>query len=340
MSNDALLSVRNLKTYFAVERGWVHAVDDVSFDIPPASIVGLVGESGSGKSVTGLSILRLVATPPGKYVGGQIFWRGEDLLSLSDEKMRSHRGAEISMIFQEPMTSLNPVFRIGEQIGEVLEVHTQLPRTERKARVIELLNEVGIASPEERYGQYPNELSGGMRQRVMIAMALACNPALLIADEPTTALDVTIQAQILDLLLSLKDKYKMSVLLVTHDLGVVAEATTHVLVMYAGRIVESGPTDKVLGSPLHPYTAGLLASLPKVGEGEHRRRLTTIPGLVPDLVHPPRRCRFMERCSKATDRCGKEDPSLDELQPGQGAACFNPMSGDKVSSAIRYEETV
>ena len=337
MSTEALLSIRGLKTYFRVERGWVHAVDGVSFEIPPATIVGLVGESGSGKSVTGLSILRLVAVPPGEYRGGEIFYRGEDLLKLSPDKMRAMRGSEIAMIFQEPMTSLNPVFKIGDQISEVLEVHTQLNAQERRARVVELLNEVGIVSPEERCEQFPNQLSGGMRQRVMIAMALACKPALLIADEPTTALDVTIQAQILDLLSGLKEKYKMSVLLITHDLGVVAELTTQVLVMYAGRIVERGATGKVIEKPLHPYTAGLLASLPTVGQAAHRR-LQTIPGMVPDLIAPPRRCRFMERCPNAIERCGKEDPDLVELQPGQWAACFNPMWGKQVSTSISYRE--
>jgi oligopeptide/dipeptide ABC transporter ATP-binding protein len=330
---DALLSVRNLRTHFHTARGWVHAVDDVSFDIPPATVVGLVGESGSGKSVTGLSILRLVATPPGAYRGGAILWRGTDLLKLTPEQMRVHRGSEIAMIFQEPMTSLNPVFTVGNQVGEVLEVHTQLSRAERKQRVIELLREVGIASPEERYGQYPNQLSGGMRQRVMIAMALACNPALLIADEPTTALDVTIQAQILDLILRLKEKYQMSVLLITHDLGVVAETTSRVMVMYAGRIVEQGPTGQVLAAPLHPYTAGLLASLPDVGAGGARARLKTIQGLVPDLIAPPPRCRFLERCANAGPRCGEQDPALDELAPGQWAACFHPMQPGKASGA-------
>ncbi len=334
--SEALLSVRNLKTWFETGRGWVHAVDGISFDIPPASIVGLVGESGSGKSVTGLSILRLVPTPPGRYVDGSILFRGEDLLKLSEAQMRKRRGKDMAMIFQEPMTSLNPVFRVGDQIGEVLEVHTDMSRSQRRERVIELLREVGIASPEERYDQYPSQLSGGMRQRVMIAMALACKPALLIADEPTTALDVTIQAQILHLIGDLKEKYDMSVLLVTHDLGVVAELTTHVIVMYAGRIVEQGPTAEVLARPLHPYTAGLMGAIPKVGEG--RKRLQTIPGIVPELISPPARCRFLERCPNATERCGKEDPSLDQLQPNQFAACFNPMWGETKSSALGSEE--
>jgi peptide/nickel transport system ATP-binding protein len=334
---ESLLKVRNLRTWFEVERGWVQAVDDISFDIPPSTVIGLVGESGSGKSVTGLSLLRLIARPPGKYVGkGTIEWRGENLLGLSEEDMRSHRGREIAMIFQEPMTSLNPVFRIGEQIEEVLDIHTDLNRAARKARVIELLQEVGIPSPEERYQQYPNQLSGGMRQRVMIAMALACKPALLIADEPTTALDVTIQAQILALIGSLKDKYQMSVLLVTHDLGVVADVCSEVMVMYAGRIVESGPTAEVISRPLHPYTQGLLASLPKVGES--RKRLQTIAGIVPDMVNPPPRCRFMERCPNAKPVCGQEDPALDELQPGHHAACFNPCYGTKVSSSRPPED--
>ncbi len=332
-----LLSVRNLRTWFRVARGWVHAVDDISFDIPPSTIVGLVGESGSGKSVTGLSLLRLVATPPGKYVGGSILWKGEDLLRLSPEAMRAHRGSDIAMIFQEPMTSLNPVFRIGEQIAEVLEVHTTMNRAQRRERVIELLREVGIPEPEERYEQYPNQLSGGMRQRVMIAMALACNPKLLVADEPTTALDVTIQAQILELIGRLKDKYQMSVLLVTHDLGVVAELCSEVLVMYAGRIVERGPTADVIANPLHPYTRGLLSSLPRVGMG--RARLETIPGIVPDLVAPPPRCRFLERCPNRIDRCAQQDPSLDELSPGRFAACFHPCAGSRASAA-RPPETV
>ena len=335
--SKALLSVRNLHTHFRVEDGWLHAVDGVSFEVPEASIIGLVGESGSGKSVTGLSLLRLVPTPPGKYVGGQILWRGEDLLTLSDEAMRKHRGKDLAMIFQEPMTSLNPVFKIGEQISEVLEVHTDMNSAERKRRVIELLLEVGISSPEERYRQYPSELSGGMRQRVMIAMALACNPSLLIADEPTTALDVTIQAQILTLLSSLKEKYNMSVLLITHDLGIVAEMTSELLVMYGGRVVEQGATQEVLGQPLHPYTAGLLGAIPHVGEG--RKRLHTIPGIVPDLIDPPARCRFMERCSRAMPRCEREDPALATLVPDHKAACFNPVSGEASSPALGQEES-
>ena len=322
---EPLLSVRGLKTYFKTDRGWVHAVDDVSFDIAPATIVGLVGESGSGKSVTGLSILGLVPCPPGQYAGGEIHWKGVNLLALPPEAMRKCRGAEIAMIFQEPMTSLNPVMRVGDQVAEALEVHTDLDRAGRRARVVELLGEVGIASPEERYDQYPNQLSGGMRQRVMIAMALACDPALLIADEPTTALDVTIQAQILDLLRKLTGKHRTSVLLVTHDLGVVAELTTEVLVMYAGQIVEKGPTERVVGDPRHPYTAGLLASLPQVGLAAHRSRLQAIPGLVPELVEPEPGCRFADRCTRAAPRCRVEDPVLAPAGEGRLAACFFPL---------------
>jgi oligopeptide/dipeptide ABC transporter ATP-binding protein len=259
-------------------------------------------------------------------------------LALDERALEGVRGNAVGMIFQEPMTSLNPVFSIGDQIEEAVLLHRDVGRKAARQRAIDLLARVGIPAPEAALARYPHELSGGQRQRVMIAIALACEPRLLIADEPTTALDVTVQAQILDLIDDLRRETGMAVLLITHDLGVVSELTTEVLVMYAGRIVERGATGKAIEKPLHPYTAGLLASLPTVGQTTARKRLQTIPGLVPDLIAPPRRCRFMERCPNAIERCGKEDPLLSELQPGQWAACFNPMWGNQVSAAITYRE--
>jgi peptide/nickel transport system ATP-binding protein/oligopeptide transport system ATP-binding protein len=325
--SEPLLEVRELKTHFFTDDGVVRAVDGVSFALAPGETLAVVGESGSGKSVTSLSLLRLVASPPGRIVGGTIHFRGRDLLALSDAEMRAVRGRDISMIFQEPMTSLNPVLTCGEQIVEVLMVHERLDRAAARARTIEMLRRVGIPSPEQRVDEYPHQMSGGMRQRVMIAMALACRPALLIADEPTTALDVTIQAQILDLLKALRRELGMAVLLITHDLGVVAETADRVAVMYAGQVVEYCGVRQAFRSTRHPYTAGLLASLPRLGgseapAGEGRHRLRVIPGQVPDPVRFPAGCRFHPRCPLAVERCRSEAPTLRDVGGGHLSRCF------------------
>jgi peptide/nickel transport system ATP-binding protein len=306
----ALLTVRDLVTTFRTDEGPLRAVDGISFDVPEGKTVGLVGESGCGKSVASLSILRLVPSPPGSVEGGRIEFQGKDLLRLSEREMRDIRGNRISMIFQEPMTSLNPVYTVGAQIIEAIRLHQKTSRRDARARAIDMLRQVGIPSPETNVDSYPHELSGGQRQRVMIAMALACEPRLLIADEPTTALDVTIQAQILDLVKRLQEKLKMSVILITHDLGVVAEYADHVLVMYAGRIVESAPVRELFEHPRHPYTRGLLESLPRPGARSRGERLRTIEGLVPDLRKLPHGCRFADRCPMRIDACMTEEPEL------------------------------
>ena len=295
-------------------------MDGISFSVDPGHTLGLVGESGCGKTMTALSILRL--TPPsGRIVGGEIVFDGRKLLTLSDEEMRRIRGNKIAMIFQEPMSSLNPVFTVGNQIAEAVRLHQGLSRRAAREKAIEMLKLVEIPEPERRVDDYPHQLSGGMRQRVMIGMALSCQPRLLIADEPTTALDVTIQAQILNLLASLQQRLGMAMILVTHDLGVVAERADEVAIMYAGRIVERAPVVTLFEQPLHPYTRGLLRSIPKVG-AEKRRRLEAIPGLVPDLLSLPEGCHFRDRCSRAIERCEVIDPPLEELQPGHWAACI------------------
>jgi oligopeptide/dipeptide ABC transporter ATP-binding protein len=314
-----LLEVRDLRTWFHTEDGVVRAVDGVSFRIDEGETLALVGESGSGKSVTSLSLLRLVPDPPGRIEGGSIRFKGQELLELPAASMRAVRGRQISMIFQEPMTSLNPVYPCGEQIAEAVRAHERADRRTARARAIEMLRLVGIPSPEQRADEYPHQLSGGMRQRVMIAMALACRPALLIADEPTTALDVTIQAQILELLERLQAELGMAVLLITHDLGVVAETADRVAVMYGGQIVETGDVRAVFRRPFHPYTAGLLASLPALGAG--RERLRTIPGQVPDAARLPQGCRFHPRCPVAEPRCLEPPPVL-EPAPGHDARCW------------------
>ncbi len=324
---EPLLELRELQTHFFTDDGVVRAVDGVSFALWPGETLAVVGESGSGKSVTSLSILRLVATPPGRIVGGSIRFRGRELLTLSEAEMRAIRGKEISMIFQEPMTSLNPVYTCGEQIMEVVELHEGLDRKAARVRAIEMLQRVGISSPEQRVDEYPHQMSGGMRQRVMIAMALACKPAVLIADEPTTALDVTIQAQILDLLRELRRELGMAVLLITHDLGVVAETADRVAVMYAGQVVEYCGVREVFRSTRHPYTAGLLASLPRLGaEQGHRSperlRLRVIPGNVPNPARFPGGCRFHPRCPLAVERCRSEVPTLRDVGGGHLARCF------------------
>ena len=317
--SGVLLAVRDLQTHFFTDDGVVRAVDGVSFDLREGETLALVGESGSGKSVTSLSILRLVASPPGRIVGGSIRFRDRELLTLSEAEMRALRGRSISMIFQEPMTSLNPVFTCGAQIAEVLELHEGMRRAQARARTIELLRLVGIPSPEQRVDEYPHQMSGGMRQRVMIAMALACRPAILIADEPTTALDVTIQAQILELLLRLRRELGMAVLLITHDLGVVAETADRVAVMYAGQVVEACEVRAAFHATRHPYTAGLLASLPRLGAA--RGELRVIPGGVPNPAHFPSGCRFHPRCPLAQERCRTEPPALRELEPGHFVRC-------------------
>ncbi|HEX8437041.1 ABC transporter ATP-binding protein [Archangium sp.] len=325
---EPLLDVRGLKTQLSLEEGPVLAVDDVSFSIPPGGTLGVVGESGCGKSLTALSVMRLVPEPPVRVVGGQIRFQGEDLLALPEARMRRVRGRHVSMVFQEPMTSLNPVYTVGEQISEGVRLHQGLSRAAAREHSVEMLRRVGIPAPEQRVDSYPHQLSGGMRQRVMIAMALACGPELLIADEPTTALDVTIQAQILELLKQLQAERRMAVMLITHDLGVVAESCDAVVVMYAGRVVERAPVKALFRQPAHPYTAGLLRSIPALqeaaGAGE-RPRLKTIPGMVPSLRRLPGGCRFRDRCDRALDLCARVEPPLELKRDGQEAACHNPV---------------
>jgi oligopeptide/dipeptide ABC transporter ATP-binding protein len=321
-SHDApLLRVRGLVTSFHTDAGVVRAVEDLSFDVPEGTTVGLVGESGCGKSVTALTIMRLLPEPQGQVEAGRIELRGRDLLRLSEREMQDVRGNEISMIFQEPMTSLNPVYAVGSQIVEAIRLHQKRGRRDARAHAIEMLGMVGIPSPETVARAYPHQLSGGQRQRVMIAMAIACQPALLIADEPTTALDVTIQAQILELLRRLQRDMKMSVLLITHDLGVVAENAKEVAVMYAGQLVERGPVREVFTAPKHPYTRGLLASVPRPGE-RPRTRLPTIEGIVPDLAALPIGCRFADRCSMVEPRCREAPIALRELDGSRASRCL------------------
>jgi oligopeptide/dipeptide ABC transporter ATP-binding protein len=315
-----LIQVKNLRTSFFTADGEVRAVDGVSFAIKEGETLGLVGESGCGKSVTALSILRLVPSPPGKIVGGEILYRDRDLLRLTGEEMRKIRGNEISMVFQEPMTSLNPVFTIGNQIGEAIRLHQGLGRQEAREKTVEMLRLVKIADPEARIDDYPHQLSGGMRQRVMIAMALSCNPSLLIADEPTTALDVTVQAQILELMRELQTRLGMALLLITHDLGVVAEQADEVAIMYAGRIVERARPKAIFDRPFHPYTAGLLNSLP--GAAGKRKRLEAIPGVVPSPLDLPSGCRFRDRCPKAAQVCAGAEPQLLEKEKDHWVACY------------------
>lgn len=315
-----LLQVNDLVTSFKTERGTIRAVDGISFSIRKGQTVGLVGESGCGKSVTSLSILRLIQSPPGFVERGTINFDGKNILEFDEAGMRKVRGNRISMIFQEPMTSLNPVFTIGDQISEVFRIHQGMSRKEAREKSIEMLRLVKIPAPEKRVDEYPHQLSGGMRQRVMIAMALSCNPELLIADEPTTALDVTIQAQILDLMADLQKKLNMAILLITHDLGVVAEVCDYVIVMYAGKIAEQAPVKDIFKAPKHPYTQGLLNSIPKLG---HKAEyLPTIDGQVPSLFSLPRGCRFQDRCPHVMDKCRMDEPGLIELGPDKKVACW------------------
>ncbi|MBA3461435.1 MAG: ABC transporter ATP-binding protein [Deltaproteobacteria bacterium] len=310
---EPVLEILDLVTEFHTDAGTVRAVDGISFEIPARKTLGVVGESGSGKSVTALSVMRLIASPPGRIARGSIRYAGKDLMTLAPAEMRKIRGNRIAMIFQEPMTSLNPVFTVGDQVGEAVRLHQKKSKAEARKIAIEMFKLVGIPSPEDRVDAYPHQLSGGMRQRVMIAMALACKPDLLIADEPTTALDVTIQAQILDLLKSLQTELGMSILLITHDLGVVAETCDEVVVMYAGRIVERAATATLFAAPRHHYTAGLLRSMPSYGSDVERTRLVEIKGMVPSLLNLPVGCKFVDRCPAAQELCRTDEPPLVQL---------------------------
>jgi peptide/nickel transport system ATP-binding protein/oligopeptide transport system ATP-binding protein len=321
--NRHLLRIRNLHTYFFLDEGVLKAVDGIDLDLREGETLGIVGESGCGKSVTALSILQLIPSPPGKIVKGEIYFEGTDLLALSEAEMRKIRGRSISMIFQEPMTCLNPVFQVGDQISEILRLHEGISRKEAWERSIEMLRMVGIPSPERRVKEYPHHLSGGMRQRAMIAMAMACSPKLMIADEPTTALDVTIQAQILDLMTHLKEKKAMSLILITHNLGVIAETVHNVMVMYAGRILEYADVRSIFMNPRHPYTQGLLNSIPRVDRDDTKKeRLEAIPGVVPSLLDLPEGCKFLERCKYAFHPCGGEEPALRENDSGHFVRCW------------------
>jgi len=321
MTAEHLLEIRNLKTYFDVRGGVLKAVDDVSFSIEPGETLGLVGESACGKSVTASSIMRLVPIPPGRIVGGEILFEGTDILKLPASAMRNVRGNKISMIFQEPMTSLNPVFTVGDQVAEAIGLHERLSSREIRNRVIEAFRLVRIPAPETRVNDYPHQMSGGMRQRVMIAMALACHPKLMIADEPTTALDVTIQAQILDLMNNLKEETGASILFITHDLGVIAEMAQRVAVMYAGKMMEAADADTLFSDPRHPYTVGLLSSIPVLGIGKKQRRLNTIAGVVPSLFKLPEGCLFHDRCSAAVTHCEQIEPPVVDLGKGHIVRC-------------------
>lgn len=337
MSNKKLVEIKNLRTYFYVEPTDImirdnpaltnrskipaKAVDDVSFDVYEGEVLGIVGESGSGKSVTAYSINRLVPMPPGKIEGGEVIYKGVNLLDLSFDEMKKYRGKEISMIFQEPMTSLNPVMKIKNQLMEVVLQHEDVEKDEAFKRSVEMLEQVGISDAEKRMKDYPHQFSGGMRQRVMIAMALACNPSLLIADEPTTALDVTIQAQILDLMIKLKNERKeAAIILITHNLGVVAEMCQRIIVMYGGKIQEFGSAEDIFDKPKHPYTIGLLKSLPDPYKDE-RKELDAIPGIIPHILELPAGCKFCTRCKEVMEKCWKEEPELKELNPGHFVRC-------------------
>jgi len=318
-----ILQIENLNTHFETARGTVRAVDGVDLHLNEGDTLGIAGESGCGKTVLALSIMRLIPSPPGRIVSGRVLFEGTDLLGLTDEEMRRIRGKRISMIFQEPMTSLNPVFRIGDQIAEALELHEGLTAGDARDRAVEMLRLVGIPAPEMRSRDYPHQMSGGMRQRVMIAMAMSCRPRLMLADEPTTALDVTIQAQILDLILALKREVGTSVILITHDLGVIAEAAQHAAIMYTGWVVEQGPVAAIFSSPLHPYTVGLMNSIPRIGSGHSRGGyLNVIPGTIPDLLELPSGCKFRDRCPRVMPICAEKVPQLLEYTPGHYVRCW------------------
>ncbi len=329
MGNDLLLKVENLQTSFYTPEGTVKAVDDVSFHVNKAETVGLVGESGCGKSAIALSIMGLIPWPPGRIVGGRILLEGEDLIQLPLPRLRDIRGNKISMIFQEPMSSLNPVYTLGRQIAEVYTEHHGTAKKEALEKAKEMLDKLGIPAPAKRIHEYPHNLSGGMRQRVMIAMALACNPKLILADEPTTALDVTIQAQILELMAELQDSMSTSIILITHNLGVVAEYTRRIVIMYAGKIVEEAPVVPIFEQPRHPYTVGLLSSIPRLGSksGGDKQRLVEIPGMVPSLYDLPQGCNFHPRCSQAREICRDAQPALVEVEPKHSVACWAVTEG-------------
>jgi len=322
MKNNNLLDIQSLKTYFSVRGQTAKAVDDINLTIQAGQTLGLVGESGCGKSVTAHSIIQLIPDPPGKIVGGKIFFEGDNLLEYSEARMRKIRGNRISMIFQEPMTSLNPVFTVGDQVAEVIRLHQRLSRKDTQQRVIEMFQLVGIPAPEARLHDYPHQMSGGMRQRVMIAMALACSPRLMIADEPTTALDVTIQAQILDLMNKLKEETGAAILFITHDLGVIAEMAQYVAVMYAGKRVEFADVNTIFSNPKHPYTVGLLESIPTVGRKTSDGKLSTISGTVPSLFNLPSGCLFSDRCPDVFDDCRKVEPKMYNAGKNHIARCL------------------
>ena len=318
-----LLDIRGLKTHFKTDDGWLHAVDGVDIAIEAGQTVCVVGESGCGKSVTAKTVMKLIDMPPGKIVAGQVLWQGRDLVPLGQDEMRKIRAKEIAIIFQEPMTSLNPVYTVGEQIAESIRLHEGLGRKEAMDRAVEMLKLVNIPTPERRVKDYPHQFSGGMRQRVMIAIALACNPKLLIADEPTTALDVTIQAQILDLMVELKERLGMAIMLITHAMGVVAETAQRVVVMYAGKVVEEASVEDLFARPRHPYTQGLIRSIPRIDlAATHKVRLETIGGTVPKLINPAEGCRFADRCKHAMPACRMATPALVEATPGHKVACI------------------
>ena len=319
--SQPLLEVKNLQTQFFTQDGVVKAVDNVSFYVMPGETLGVVGESGSGKSITGLSIMRLIPSPPGKIVNGEVIFNGEDIIKMSDEQVRKIRGNDIAMIFQDPMTSLNPVLTINRQISESLQLHMGMNKSQARARSVELLEMVGIPNATERVDQYPHQFSGGMRQRVMIAMALSCNPKLLIADEPTTALDVTIQAQILDLMRTLQSETGTGVIMITHSMGVVAGMADRVQVMYAGHIVETATTTEIFANPRHPYTVGLMKSIPRL-DARSKEKLQPIRGLPPDLIDLPDMCPFVPRCNYAREKCEQKNPPLLEVNPGHFSACW------------------
>ena len=317
-----LLEIKGLKTYFATDDGMVRAVDGVDITVNAGETVGIVGESGCGKTVTAMTVLKLVAMPPGRIVAGEILWQGRDLVPLNSEAMNEIRAKEIAIVFQEPMTSLNPVYTVGDQIAEVVRRHERLPRRAAIERAVDMLRLVQISNPERRVHDYPHQFSGGMRQRVMIAMALSCKPKLLIADEPTTALDVTIQAQILELLADMKSRLGMAVMLITHAMGVVAETAQRVVVMYAGKVIEEASVEQLFANPRHPYTQGLIRSIPRVDRAAtHKARLEAIPGTVPSLIHPPPGCRFADRCRHVTAACRESEPLLRSVAPGHKVAC-------------------
>ncbi len=324
-TSKSILEIKDLYTHFYTPEGTVRAVDGVSYDLMEGETLGVVGESGCGKTVTALSILNLIPSPPGKIFGGGIFFQGKDLTKMPPKELRKVRGNQISMIFQEPMTSLNPVFTIGFQIAEAVMLHQGMKKRDAMDKAAEMLELVGIPLPKQRVREYPHQLSGGMRQRAMIAMALSCNPKILLADEPTTALDVTIQAQVLDLLMQLKEELGTAIILITHDLGLIAETCKRVVVMYAGKVVEQAPVEAIFGDPLHPYTVGLLNSIPKLRTSKEQGkgvRLQEIKGIVPSLNRLPTGCSFNPRCDKVFGMCSEHEPELREVKPGHFARCF------------------